>query len=575
MTDTGDPDDFEQVRALRRSGRRWLALLVGSMLLLLALAWIGFVQQTHYERRQTLEAVAARDGNLATAVMHYAVRVFRLSGAVGTYLEGAYRSGVSEDVFLELLLDRLRANEIFVEMAACLDDGRILSTRLAQGTLTAEDCARLAKDGQELTMALPQRGAGLLLVPFTLPLQGAPGRPGGLLVAMTPVTRLLGVMDEASLQEETTAVIVGRDGQPRAAWHSGQGVLTEIAPMEALAPLLQGRPDPVLQGRAQLVSERGAPGGELNVLVATARDDALAEFHRRRTVGLLACGLLSLGMIAVTLVLARMQARATRQAASLARARGRLQALNSGLDEQVRQRTVELEQAYRDLETFSYTIAHDVRAPLAAIGTYAEELEPAVAAGGTERHQRYLQRIRANAAQMDTLTRHLLDLGRLTRAPLQFTTLDLAAMAREILAGLQECDPLRPVQWEVQDGLAVRGDPALLRQVLENLLGNAWKFSAGRDPARISVSASEERGAPGWNVFTVRDNGAGFDSSTATGLFQPFRRMHSSDEFPGTGVGLATVQRIVALHGGKIWCEAREGEGAAFFFTLPAAEAAG
>lgn len=573
MTDATGSETFEQVRALRRSGRRWLGLLVGSMLLLLAVVWIGFVQQTRFERRQTLEAVAARDGNLATAVMHYAVRVLNTGGAVGTLLASAYRSGVSDEVFLQLLQDRLRANMIFVELAACLDDGRILSTRLPQGTLTAQDCARLAGTGNELTMAPPQRGAGLLQVPLTLRLQGAPGRPGGLLVAMTPVTRLLGVMDEALLQEETTVVIGGPDGQPRAAWRTGQGVVTETAPMQALAPLLGGRSNAMLAGRVQLVSERSAPAGELNVVVATARDDALAEFRRRRGVGLLSCVLLSLGMVAATLVLARMQARATRQAASLARARGRLEGLNSRLDEQVRQRTAELEQAYRDLETFSYTIAHDVRAPLAAIGTYAEELQPAVAAGGTERHQRYLQRIRANAQQMDTLTRHLLDLGRLTRAPLQPTAVDLSAMAREILSGLQECDPLRPAQWEVQDGLAARGDPALVRQLLDNLLGNAWKFSAGRDPARIAVTASAEPEVPGWQVFTVRDNGAGFDSSTATGLFQPFRRMHSSDEFPGTGVGLATVQRIVTLHGGRIWCEAREGEGAAFFFTLPVADA--
>jgi signal transduction histidine kinase len=574
VTDAGDRDDFEQVRALRRSGRRWLALLVGSMLLLLAVVWIGFLQQTRYERRQTLEAVAARDGNLATAVMHYAVRILGTAGAVGTYLAGAYRSGVGHEIFLGLLQDRLRANMIFIEMAACLDDGRILSTRLAQHTLSSEDCARLVKGGNELTMAPPQRGAGLLQVPITVPLQGAFGRPGGVLVAMVPVTRLLGVMDETLLQEETTAVIAGADGLPRAAWHSGEGVLTETAPMDALAPLLQGH-DAVLQGRTQLVSERSAPDWDLTVVVATARDDALAEFHRRRAVGLLACVLLSLGVIAVTLVLARMQARATGQAASLVRARGRLRALNSRLDEQVQQRTAELEQAYRDLETFSYTIAHDVRAPLAAIGTYAEELQPAVAAGGTERHQRFLQRIRANALQMDTLTRHLLDLGRLTRALLRPTTVDLSALAREILSGLQECDPLRPVQWEVQDGLVVRGDAALLRQVLENLLGNAWKFSAGRDPARLSVSASGELATPGWQALVVRDNGAGFDSSTAIGLFQPFRRMHSIDEFPGTGVGLATVQRIVILHGGKIWCEAREGEGAAFFFTLPVADPAG
>jgi signal transduction histidine kinase len=146
---------------------------------------------------------------------------------------------------------------------------------------------------------------------------------------------------------------------------------------------------------------------------------------------------------------------------------------------------------------------------------------------------------------------------------------DLAPLARAVLERLQEFDPGRSVQWTVPARLAVEGDRTLLRQLLENLLGNAWKFTAQRSPGRIEIGC--EAADPGWVRVFVRDNGAGFDTAHAHGLFEPFRRMHARDEFPGTGIGLAFVRRIVELHGGTIGCEAAPGAGARFHFTLPAA----
>ncbi|HEY8357149.1 MAG TPA: ATP-binding protein, partial [Ramlibacter sp.] len=220
------------------------------------------------------------------------------------------------------------------------------------------------------------------------------------------------------------------------------------------------------------------------------------------------------------------------------------------------------------LETFSYTIAHDVRAPLAAITAFAGELEGIVAGSGSEKHVRYLARIRANALQMNELTQHLLELGKLTRAPLRLVRVDLGAIARELLDRLRDAEPERAVEVRVQEGLTARADAALLRQVLDNLLGNAWKFTGGKSPARITLGRLEDEPAPGWQTFFVSDNGAGFESAEAGNLFQPFQRLHTTAEFPGTGIGLATVQRIIALHGGKVWSQARPHEGATFFFTL-------
>jgi signal transduction histidine kinase len=270
-------------------------------------------------------------------------------------------------------------------------------------------------------------------------------------------------------------------------------------------------------------------------------------------------------------LLARMQAEGIARSRALFQARRDLQQANERLDREVQERTAQLEHAYRDLETFSYAVAHDVRAPLASIAGFAGALQAGLAADGNEKHQHYLRRIQSNAAHMDELTRHLLELGRLTRSPLERQPVDLSALAAEVLDRLRETEPERNVVTEIERGLTAHGDRALLRQVLENLLGNAWKFSSKRVQAHIAFHRDPGAATRGETVFVVQDDGQGFDSDQAPGLFQPFRRMHDREEFPGTGVGLATVQRIVALHGGRVWARSRRDEGARFCFSLPAA----
>ncbi len=240
--------------------------------------------------------------------------------------------------------------------------------------------------------------------------------------------------------------------------------------------------------------------------------------------------------------------------------------LNDGLEEQVRHRTDQLQVANQELEAFSYSASHDLRTPLSAIDGYSSLLAKDIGAGASERSKHYLSRIRAGVAQMGELIDALLSLAQVSRSQIAWGTVDLSTMAHAVLAGYCEREPLRPAAITITPGLQVMGDPRLLQQVMDNLLGNAWKFSSQSAQTRISFACST--GSAGEAVYTVRDNGAGFDMAYADKLFGAFQRLHTAAEFAGTGIGLATVHRIVTRHGGRIWAESLPGEGASFHFTL-------
>lgn len=221
--------------------------------------------------------------------------------------------------------------------------------------------------------------------------------------------------------------------------------------------------------------------------------------------------------------------------------------------------------AEAELEAFNYSVAHDLRSPLRAIDGFASVLARDHAASLNEGGLRHLQRVREAARRMGQLIDGLLALGQLTRVGLRTQQVDLSQLARAALERLRESQPGRAVDVVVADGVIVRGDETLLGAVVENLLGNAWKFTRDIPHARIEFGAAEEAGR---TVYFVRDNGAGFDMAYASKLFGVFQRLHRQNEFEGTGVGLATVQRIVRRHGGTIWADAKVGEGACFRFTL-------
>ena len=243
-----------------------------------------------------------------------------------------------------------------------------------------------------------------------------------------------------------------------------------------------------------------------------------------------------------------------------------IRTINADLEVRVAARTAELSDANRELEAFAYSISHDLRAPLRGIDGFSRLLEEDYGNRLDETGLEYLDRIRRAANRMGTLINDLLELSRVSRQAMHWQTVDLSAIAHETTRTLVDTTPERKVSVHIEPGCMVQGDPQLLQSVLENLIGNAWKYSSKTENAAIEFAST--RVGDGATAFYVRDNGAGFDMAYASWLFTPFQRLHSADEFEGSGIGLASAARIIKRHGGRIWAEASPGTGACFYFTL-------
>jgi light-regulated signal transduction histidine kinase (bacteriophytochrome) len=229
-------------------------------------------------------------------------------------------------------------------------------------------------------------------------------------------------------------------------------------------------------------------------------------------------------------------------------------------------KTIELETVNQELESFSYSVSHDLYAPLRAIDGFSEVLLERYSTGLQEKAKYYLQRIRANSQRMGEAIDELVKLSQVARLPLQTTNVNLSAIATEIAAELNTRDAERLAEITIASNTIVRGDPRLLRIVLDNLLSNAWKYSSNREFTRIEFGTIAQPN--GKITHFIKDNGAGFDMTYADKLFVAFQRLHSQAEFSGTGIGLAIVKRIIQKHGGRIWAEASPNVGATFYFTL-------
>lgn len=250
-----------------------------------------------------------------------------------------------------------------------------------------------------------------------------------------------------------------------------------------------------------------------------------------------------------------------------------LKAYREQLEDIIAERTAQLEASNRELESFAYTVSHDLRAPLRTIDGFSQVLLEDYLDRLDETGRDFLTRIRKGAQMMGQLIDSLLLLSRTTRGEMTKETVNLTAIARDIAREMSEGEPERKVEWVIESGIVVAGDSRLLRTLMQNLLGNSWKFSSGRSNSRIefgtiTTQCAKERWGIERPVFCIRDNGAGFDMKYSAKLFGVFQKLHRNDEFPGTGIGLATAQRIVHRHGGTIWGEGKPDEGATFYFTL-------
>lgn len=244
-----------------------------------------------------------------------------------------------------------------------------------------------------------------------------------------------------------------------------------------------------------------------------------------------------------------------------------IQRLNAELEQRVLERTAELERANNELEAFSYSVSHDLRTPLRAIDGFSQALVEDYSQVLDATAADYLQRVRQAAQRMGQLIDDLLKLARVSRSDLMIESVNLSELAGQIVTELQRQYPKLPMTAHITSGLQVQADARLLRIVLENLLGNAWKYCSKVEQPRVELGMREQDGQA---CFFIEDNGVGFDMAYADKLFGAFQRLHDAKDYPGTGVGLATVQRIVHRHGGRLWAQAEPGQGAVFYFTLPA-----
>ena len=239
--------------------------------------------------------------------------------------------------------------------------------------------------------------------------------------------------------------------------------------------------------------------------------------------------------------------------------------LNEGLERRVVERTAQLEAANEELEAFTYSVSHDLRAPLRSIDGFSQILLEDYSNKLDADGQNYLHRVRAASQRMAHLIEDILTLSRITRRETRREVVNLSALVQEIAAELEQREPERQVEFVIKEGVVADGDAHLLRVVLENLLGNAWKFTGKHARAKIEFGVTQQDDQM---AYFVRDDGAGFNTAYADRLFGAFQRLHSETEFEGTGIGLATVQRIIHRHGGRIWAEGAVEQGATFYFTL-------
>jgi hypothetical protein len=312
-------------------------------------------------------------------------------------------------------------------------------------------------------------------------------------------------------------------------------------------------PDDRERARARLEALDAAPGRTEPALFRVKRDDGAEVIVESQAVSSRQGGHMLVQLMA-------------RDVTAEQRAAADVQRLNETLEEQVRSRTAELEAANAELEAFSYSVSHDLRAPLRAMAGFSEILRAEHAAALPPDAIALLERSEAAARRMGQLIENLLGLARVSRQDMHKAHVDLSALAAEITAELAEASPARKLEVRVAPGLSAHADPALIRVALQNLLANAWKYTAKSAQPRVEFGAEvsgDER------VFYVRDNGTGFDMQYAGQIFRPFERLHDDHEYEGTGIGLATVDRIIRRHGGRVWAEAAPDRGATFRFTLP------
>ena len=436
----------------------------------------------------------------------------------------------------------------------------IVARRADKWTARSRDVARLAREVGAFARDRETGVRGYLLThdPRSLAPDVAAGPP--MRAALDSLLAL--TADDPSQHERARALAAAL-----ASWESGFAAPVRAGRLAGTGPAGAPAADTTLAGKPLFDEVRRQLGALLD------EEERQYGIHRRRrdTLGY-TLGVVLLGELAILLLmLQRYRRMLVRQGAMVEEQQYALesQAVELELQSETLQRSnAQLLEANDELQAFAYSVAHDLRAPLRTVNGFAGLLEADHSAALDAEGRRLLTRIRAATVRGGALIDGLLGLAKLRRDELKRSRVDLGELAARVVEDLQRGEPERRVDVDIAPDLVAEGDPHLLSVVLQNLVGNAWKFTRDRAPARIEIGREATAGERGERAFFVRDNGVGFDQAFAGQLFGMFTRLHGA-EFPGTGIGLATVRRVVERHGGSVWAEGRTGEGATFYFTLP------
>lgn len=557
---------------------RWLRLAIWGTFALLATLIIAVTTSlVSYDRDQALRRSESELLNLTRVLEEHIARTFGEAEGAINEIAGlvAMRGGI--DAFgpgeLQALLHQRvphlpEAETLFVER----EDGR-LAADANSDTAAPEETAtdKLAmppalKDGFDIgNPGHPQVGSRVS-TPLTRQIFDAAGKYLGTAGAAISHAYFGAVYREAGLSDRDTILVIHATRQTVLIHHPQKdAVVGTSAPLPAALDASPSVRSLVLTGTNEadpiesIRAYRRLADRPLIVAASRPVEDALTDFyvHRQYVVAAATLMLALLGSLAFSLHRFANLRDAEREA---------LAELNASLEERVRLRTEELEQSNRELLSFSYSISHDLRAPLRAINGFAHALAEDYGERLDATGRDYIARLSRASLRMGELIDALLKLASVSRQALKITPTDVSAIAREILDEMAATTPERLVQYHVEDELLIDADPTLIRNALQNLLGNAWKFSRDSQPSIIQVGGrphGEEQ------LFYVTDNGIGFDMAHAGKLFEPFQQLHARSGFEGSGIGLASVRRIIERHGGTIWAESAPGAGTTIFFTLP------
>ncbi|HMZ75803.1 MAG TPA: ATP-binding protein [Zoogloea sp.] len=557
----------------RRFSRQRIAIW-GGFALLAALVAAVAVSLLRYDRAQALHRAEAELRGLTRVLEEHVARTFGETDSalsdLGQQLSGRLGSDAPSERDLNALLRQRAAHLPQVEyLYVEREDGSLLADTfdLPRGAEAEAPKRGLPTLHDGLEIAAPVRSAhsGHWVTPVKRQIYDAAGKFVGVVGAAMSQDYFNGVYRDLQIFPDDAILIVDATRGTLQLRHpptDGQ-VGAPLGPSSALGLDANRRSAVSIEGdetpAARLTAFRRLADYPLVVGASRPLERVLAGFsdnYRRISAGA-ALLIALLGVLALLLHRDSLRRDGDRQS---------LAEVNANLEERVRTRTAELEQSNRELVSFSYSISHDLRAPLRAINGYAHLLDEEYGDRLDEGGHAYLARLRKASLRMGELIDELLKLANVSRQPLHIELTDVSTMAREILDEFAAQSSGRVVHIHVEDGLATEADPNLLRTALQNLLGNAWKFTRDSQPALIQVGGrphGQER------LFYVTDNGVGFDLAHAGKLFEPFQQLHRNAGFEGSGIGLASVRRIVERHGGSVWAESAPGAGTTIFFTLP------